>query len=180
VVADQGDQSCQGGCVSVPANRYVQTATRIYSAPASVDLVDRVLDLAYAFSPFEYRAYKLASFARGVLGSDTSVAFCFPSGWQPRYLVSAVVRSDRCVVGAWEGLSNSIPKAISFAFIVLFLCGSRCVLRRVFCVAMTHMSHAFRGTSSRFLHVFPVILHVFWEATGAPTLRHRRVQTCSA
>ncbi len=103
VVADQGNQSCQGGCVSVPANRYVQTATRIYSAPASVDLVDRVLDLAYAFSPFEYRAYKLASFARGVLGSDTSVAFCFPSGWQPRYLVSAVVRSDRCVVGAWEG-----------------------------------------------------------------------------
>ncbi len=103
VVADQGDQSCQGGCVSVPANRYVQTAARIYSAPASVDLVDRVLDLAYAFSPFEYRAYKLASFARGVLGSDTSVAFCFPSGWQPRYLVSAVVRSDRCVVGAWEG-----------------------------------------------------------------------------
>ncbi len=103
VVANQGNQSCQGGCVSVPANRYVQTATRIYSAPASVYLVDRVLDLAYAFSPFEYRAYKLASFARGVLGSDTSVAFCFPSGWQPRYLVSAVVRSDRCVVGAWEG-----------------------------------------------------------------------------
>ncbi len=103
VVADQGNQSCQGGCVSVPANRYVQTAARIYSAPASVDSVDRVLDLAYAFSTFEYRAYKLASFARGVLGSDTSVAFCFPSGWQPRYLVSAVVRSDRCVVGAWEG-----------------------------------------------------------------------------
>ncbi len=79
VVADQGNQSSQGGCVSVPANRYVQTAARIYSAPASVDLVDRVLDLAYAFSPFEYWAYKLASFARGVLGSDTSVAFCFPS-----------------------------------------------------------------------------------------------------
>jgi hypothetical protein len=103
VVADQGNQSCQGGCVSVPANRYVQTAARIYSAPASVDLVDRVLDLAYAFSPFEYWAYKLASFARCVFGSDTSVAFCFPSGWQPRYLVSAVVRSDRCVVGAGEG-----------------------------------------------------------------------------
>jgi hypothetical protein len=24
VVADQGNQSCQGGCVSVPANRYMQ------------------------------------------------------------------------------------------------------------------------------------------------------------
>jgi hypothetical protein len=103
VVSDQGNQSCQGGCVSVPANRYVQTAAGIYSAPASVDLVDSVLDLTYAFSPFEYWAYKLASFARGVLGSDASIAFCFPSGWQPRYLVSAVVRSDRCVVSAWEG-----------------------------------------------------------------------------
>jgi len=81
----------------------MQSAAGIYSAPASVDLVDRVLDLAYAFSPFEYWAYKLASFARGVLGSDTSVAFCFPSGWQPRYLVSAVVGSDRCVIGAGEG-----------------------------------------------------------------------------
>ncbi len=53
-------------------------------------------------------------------------------------------------------------------------------MRRVFRAAMTHMSHAFRGTSSRFLHVFPVILHVSWEATGAPTLRDRRVQTCFA
>ena len=103
VVADQGNQSCQGGCVSVPANRYVQTAAGIYLATASVDLVDRVLDLSYAINPFEYWAYKLASFARVVFGSDTSVAFCFPSGWQPRYLVSAVVGSDRCVVGTGEG-----------------------------------------------------------------------------
>jgi hypothetical protein len=103
VVADQGNQSCQGGCVAIPANRYVQAAAGIYSAPASVDLVDRVLDLLYAFNPFEYWAYKLASFAACVLGSDTPVAFCFPSGWQPRYLVSAVVGSDRCVVGAGEG-----------------------------------------------------------------------------
>lgn len=103
VVADQGNQSCQGCRVSVPANRYVQAAAGIYLATASVDLVDRVLDLSYAFSPFEYWAYKFASFARVVFGSDTSVAFCFPSGWQPRYLVSAVVGSDRCVVGTGEG-----------------------------------------------------------------------------
>jgi hypothetical protein len=103
VVADQGNQSCQGGCVAIPANRYVQPAAGIYSAPASVDLVDRVLDLLYAFNPFEYWAYKLASFAAGVLGSDAPVAFCFPSGWQPGYLVSVVVGSDRCVVGSGEG-----------------------------------------------------------------------------
>jgi hypothetical protein len=24
MVADQGNQSCQGGCVAIPANRYVQ------------------------------------------------------------------------------------------------------------------------------------------------------------
>ena len=57
-------------------------------------------------------------------------------------------------------VSNSIPKAISFAFIVVFLCGLRCVLRRNLCIAMTHMSHVLSGTSSRWPHVFSVILHV--------------------
>ncbi len=180
MVADQGNQSCQGGCVAIQLTVMWQAAAGVYSAPASVDLVDRVLDLLYAFNPFEYWAYKLASFAAGVLGSDAPVAFCFPSGWQPRYLVPVVVGSDRCVVGARRVVSNSIPKAISFAFIVAFLCGSRCVLRRVFCVAMTHMSHAFRGTSSEVLHVFSVISMFSERLPVAPTLRHRRVQTCSA
>ena len=120
VVADQGNQSCQGGCVSVPANRYVQAAARIHSASASVDSVDRVLDLLYAFNPFEYWAYKLASFAAGVLGSDAAVAFCFPSGWQPGYLVSVVVGADRCVVGAGEG-------GFEFDSEGDFVCVHRCV-----------------------------------------------------
>ena len=51
VVSNQGNQSGQGGCVSVPANGYVEATARIDSASASVDLVDRVLDLAYAFNP---------------------------------------------------------------------------------------------------------------------------------
>ncbi len=180
VVADQGNQSCQGGCVSVPANRYVQTAARIYSTPASVDLVDRVLDLAYAFSPFEYRAYKLASFARGVLGSDTSVAFCFPSGWQPRYLVSAVVGPIGVLSVLGRVVSNSIPKAISFAFIVLFLCGSRCV----FASRFLRRDDTHEPCVSRNIQPIPACFSsnfaCFLGGHRCPTLRHCRVQTCSA
>ncbi len=36
VVADQGNQSCQGGCVSVPANRYVQSAAEFTRPPRAL------------------------------------------------------------------------------------------------------------------------------------------------
>jgi hypothetical protein len=63
-------------------------------------------------------------------------------------------------------LSTLLPL---MTIIVAFLCGSRCVLRRVFCVAMTHMSHAFRGTSSEVLHSFTVI-SMFFERPARPAV----------
>ncbi len=62
-----------------------------------------------------------------------------------------------CVVGTGEGCFEFDSESDFVRIHRSVPCGSSCVLRRVFCVAMTHMSHAFRGTSSRFLHVFPVI-----------------------
>ena len=56
-----------------------------------------------AFVSFELGAYEFASLLVGCFGFDTRVAFCSPSGGEPRYLVSVVVRTDRCGVAVWEG-----------------------------------------------------------------------------
>ena len=68
VVSDQGNQSRKCRSVAVKTYGQVKPTTCVDSTAASVDLVDRVFDLAYAFGPFEYWAYKLASFARGFSG----------------------------------------------------------------------------------------------------------------
>lgn len=95
--------------------------------------------------------------------------------WQPPwYGPIGVVSFPGSVV------SNSIPKAISLAFIVRFLSGSRCVLGPVFWVAMTHMSHAWRRTSSELLHVCLGNMHVFSGQHGGHTLRVKREKTCHA
>ncbi len=103
VVADQGNQSRQGGCVAVPFNRNVETATRVDPRSVFVDLVDRVFDLFEAFVPFQLGAYELASLSVGCFWFDARVAFCSPSGGKPRYLVSVVVGSDRCGVAIGQG-----------------------------------------------------------------------------
>ena len=45
MVADQGNQSGQGGCITVPFDRYVQPAACVDPCSVFVDLVDRVFDL---------------------------------------------------------------------------------------------------------------------------------------
>ena len=168
VVADQRNQPCEGGGVSVPGNRYVQTAARANPSAASVDLVDRVFYLSYTVGPFEYRAYKLATFAASVLGSNTTVAFCFPSGWQPRYLGTAVVGSDRCVVGAWEGgfEFNSESDLVCVHRVVpvwLKLCFAT---RRLRC-DNTHGAILFEEPQANFCMFFPVI-HMFFKKPRVP------------
>ena len=103
VVADQGNQSGQGGCVAVPFDRYVQSAARVDLRVVCVDLVDRVFDLFEAFVSLELGAYEFASLAVGCFWFDACVAFCSPPGREPRYLVSVVVGSDRCGVAVWQG-----------------------------------------------------------------------------
>jgi len=102
-LADQGNQSGQGGRIAVPFDRYVQSAARVDLRVVLVDLVDRVLDLFEAFVSLELGAYEFASLAVGCFWFDTRVAFCSPSGREPRYLVSVVVWSDRCGVAVWQG-----------------------------------------------------------------------------
>ena len=51
----------------------------------------------------ELGADEFASLAVGCFWFDTRVAFCSPSGREPRYLVSVVVGSDRCGVAVWQG-----------------------------------------------------------------------------
>ena len=103
VVPDQADQSREGGGVSVPFDRYVQSAGRVDSSSVFVDPVDRVFDLGEPRSSLQLRADKFAAFTIHHSRLNAAVAFGSPSGWQPRYLVASVVRSDRGRVAVGQG-----------------------------------------------------------------------------
>ncbi len=103
VVADQADQSGEGGGVSVPFDRYVQSAGWVDSSSVFVDPVDRLFDLGEPCGTLQLRADKFAAFAIHRSRLDAAVAFGSPSVWQPRHLVTSVVWSDRCGFTVGEG-----------------------------------------------------------------------------
>ena len=147
-----------------------------------VDRVDRVLHLFHSGPSAKFGAYKLASFAAQIFRFDTRVAFCLPSRWQPRNLRSVVVRTNRCGVAGRQGRfefdteANFVGVHLLSSSLVGFVGRSRCVLHS----RMTHMSHAFRGSSSEQSHVSARNVHVFSGPTWTACLAHRRVQTCIA
>src|SRR5690606_18512036 len=92
VVADQRNQSGQGGGVAIPFDRYVQSAGSVDLRAAGVDRVERRFDFGDSRFAFEFGAYEFASFARWSGRFDAAVLLRFPSRRQPGDLISVVVR----------------------------------------------------------------------------------------
>ncbi len=179
VVSDQRNQSCEGGRVAVPRNRYMNSRSFVDPSSASVDRVECVFYLLQPVVAGQLRRYEFASLAVAAAGSNARIPFGFPTRGQPRNLRSVVVAADRRgVVGGHSRFEfDSKSDVVGVHFEVPFFVGSCCFASHV-CVAITHMSHAFRGTSSQFLHVSGSNLHVFFQATRSPVLAQRRGKTC--